>query len=53
MIKHVLVTGDMHSRVKERLQYIKDMMPEYLPEETAVIVLGDFGANFFLSKHDW
>lgn len=28
-------------------------MPEYLPEETAVIVLGDFGANYYLSKHDW
>ena len=53
MIKHVLVTGDMHSRVKERLQYIKDMMPEYSPEETAVIVLGDFGTNYYLSKHDW
>lgn len=29
------------------------MMPEYLPEETVVIVLGDFGANYYLSKHDW
>lgn len=53
MLKHVLITGDMHSRIDERLQYIKDMMPEYLPEETAVIVLGDFGANYYLSKHDW
>ena len=53
MLKHVLITGDMHSRIEERLQYVKDMMPEYLPEETAVIVLGDFGANYYLSKHDW
>lgn len=53
MLKHVLITGDMHSRIEERLQYIKDMMPEYSPEETAVIVLGDFGANYYLSKHDW
>lgn len=28
-------------------------MPEYEPAETAIIVLGDFGANFYLSKHDW
>lgn len=29
------------------------MMPEYSPEETAIIILGDFGANYHLSKHDW
>ena len=28
-------------------------MPEYEPSETAVIILGDFGANYYLSKHDW
>ena len=28
-------------------------MPEYLPKETAVIILGDFGANYYLTKHDW
>lgn len=53
MLKHVLITGDMHSRIEKRLQYIKDMMPEYSPEETVVIVLGDFGTNYYLSKHDW
>lgn len=53
MLKHVLITGDTHSRIEERLQYIKDMMQEYLPEETAIIVLGDFGANYHLTKHDW
>ena len=29
------------------------MMPEYEPVETAVIVLGDFGANYYKTKHDW
>ena len=53
MIRHVLITGDTHGRVEDRLVHIKDTMPEYLPEETAVIVLGDFGANYYLSKHDW
>ena len=46
-IKHVLITGDTHSKIKERLQYIKNTMPKYLPEGTAVIVLGDFGANYY------
>lgn len=45
--------SDTHGRIEKRLQYIKDMMPEYSPEETVVIVLGDFGTNYYLSKHDW
>lgn len=53
MIKRVLVTGDAHGRIEDRLAYIKDTMPEYEPAETAVIFLGDFGANYHLSKHDW
>jgi 3-oxoacid CoA-transferase subunit A len=53
MLKHVLITGDTHSKIEERLLSIKNTMPEYLPEETAIIVLGDFGANYHLNKHDW
>ena len=39
MIKHFLITGDCHSKVAQRLEYIKNTMPEYKPEETAVIIL--------------
>ena len=53
MIKNVLITGDTHSRVEGRLAHIKETMPEYLPEETAVIIMGDAGLNYYLSKHDW
>lgn len=53
MIKHVLITGDCHGRVEGRLAYIKDTMPEYDPSETAIIILGDVGFNYYMSKHDW
>ena len=53
MIKHWLITGDTHSRVEVRLAYIKEAMPEYEPTETAIIILGDVGLNYYKSKHDW
>ena len=53
MIKHVLITGDTHSRVKDRLAQIKDTMPEYDPSETAIIILGDVGFNYYKNKKDW
>lgn len=52
-IKHLLITGDTHSRVEGRLAYIQKNMPEYKPEETAVVILGDAGLNYSLNKHDW
>jgi hypothetical protein len=53
MIKHWLITGDTHSRVEVRLAYIKETLPEYEPTETAIIILGDAGLNYYKSKHDW
>lgn len=53
MIKHFLITGDCHGQVKERLDYIKEAMPEYNPAETAVIILGDVGFQYYKNKKDW
>ena len=52
MIKHVLITGDCHGRVEGRLAYIKETMPEYDPNETAVIILGDVGFQYYKNKKD-
>ena len=52
-IKRVLITGDCHGRVEGRLAHIKDAMPEYDPSETAVIILGDVGFNYYKNKKDW
>lgn len=53
MIKKVLITGDCHGGVTDRLAYIKDTMPEYDPSETAVIILGDVGFQYYKNKKDW
>ncbi len=50
MIKHWLISGDTHGRVIERLSQIDTKI--YNPEETAVIILGDAGINFYLNNHD-
>jgi 3-oxoacid CoA-transferase subunit A len=52
MIKHWLITGDTHGQVADRLHKIKTTMPDYAPEETAVIILGDVGLNYYLDKKD-
>ena len=51
-IKNWLITGDCHGRVAERMSMIHDSMPEYKPEETAVIILGDAGLLYYLNKTD-
>ena len=53
MIKHFLITGDCHGQVEDRLDYIKEVMPEYEPTETAVIILGDVGFQYYKNKKDW
>ena len=52
-LEKILVTGDTHSRVAERLRSIRDNMSEYEPEKTAVIVLGDLGLLYYLDKKDY
>lgn len=47
MIKQWLVTGDTHGKNYKRLQTITGD-----PNETAVIILGDAGFNFYLNKSD-
>lgn len=49
MIKHYLITGDTHGRVMERISRIPNY---YEPTETALIILGDAGINFYLNKTD-
>lgn len=52
MIKHWLITGDTHGRVCPRLGQIAEQYPTYKAAETAVIILGDAGINFYLNKSD-
>lgn len=52
MIKNILITGDTHGRVVERIQNIARDYPNYKPNETAIIILGDAGINFYLNKSD-
>lgn len=51
-LKNVLISGDCHGRVGDRLHKIHNTMPSYRPEETAVILLGDVGLNYYLNKKD-
>ena len=52
MIKHWIITGDTHGRVATRIENIKRNMSEYSPKETAIIILGDAGLNYYLNKTD-
>ena len=49
-IKHWLVTGDTHGQVLSRLSKIN--AGKYAASQTALIILGDAGINFYLNKTD-
>lgn len=49
MIKYWLVTGDTHGDMSRFANIDTNMYP---PGETGIIILGDFGVNFFLNKTD-
>lgn len=51
-IKHWLITGDTHGQVALRLEDIKQNRPDCPPEETAIIILGDAGLNFYLNSSE-
>lgn len=52
MIKRWIITGDTHGQVESRLSKIIYNMDSLIPEETAVIILGDAGINYYLNKTD-
>lgn len=54
MIRHLIFTGDTHGGMAtvSRIDNIKQNMPEYKPEETMVVILGDAGLNFWLNNTD-
>lgn len=49
MIKNWLVRGDAHGNFN---WMDNSCLNDYIPEETAIIILGDCGFNFFLNKTD-
>lgn len=51
-ITNYFLSGDTHGTTDERLEYLKDTYPDLVPEETALIVLGDCGFNYNLDKRD-
>ena len=48
MIKNWLIRGDTHGNFLWMYNSLKD----YVPEETAIIILGDAGFDFYLNKTD-
>lgn len=53
VIKHFLISGDAHGNVEPKLKYIQQNWPNYNPDETALIILGDVGFQYYKNKKDW
>ena len=53
-LKHLIFTGDTHGGFAAitRTSDIQQNMPEYKPEETMIVVLGDTGLNYWLNNTD-
>ena len=54
MIQHLIYTGDVHGGFAAitRISNIQRNIPEYKPEETMIVILGDSGLNFWLNNTD-
>lgn len=52
MIKRWIITGDTHGKVYDRVAHIARNTEDIIYEETAVIILGDSGLNYYLNKID-
>ena len=50
MIKNWFVTGDTHGQILSRLSLIN--AGKYATSQSALIILGDAGINFWLNKTD-
>lgn len=54
MIQHLIYTGDVHGGFAAitRISNIQRNIPDYKPEETMIVILGDSGLNFWLNNTD-
>ena len=53
MIKNWYITGDTHGNSDIRVNRLLSKNPDIIPEETALIILGDSGFNYYLDKGDY
>jgi 3-oxoacid CoA-transferase subunit A len=52
LISNWFITGDTHGDITPRLKHIQTKYPNCVPEETALIVLGDVGFNYYRGRKD-